>query len=363
MKTTCPHCQLQGLVETAQLSLRPSVVCPRCAQSFEVTLFDDVLDLPLAPHAQHTGDLAPVLTDLSIKPAPAFISASPQALTDGVATIEHAKVDALDEELALPHEEPLEPSISRLYSENELIELEELPGFESAPVVHKDRYSLGVRLMRISPIWIFVGGLVLISLLLLLGSLRPSEKTEETAAVGPAQNEESNRSIVRTTTAEGVKVEPAKVETANPQPVKAEPPKPEPAKAETETKQPATGVDVAASNASLKAAPAPQAASLNNVSPSPLAVEQSHAEQSNLSGYLIQFGSHPQSQAAEEQAARLRAAGVAAHVIEAVIPKRGTWYRVQAGNFNNNEEATRYANDLRSRGVVSEFIIVRPNGR
>ncbi|MGB9180370.1 MAG: SPOR domain-containing protein [Pyrinomonadaceae bacterium] len=353
MKTTCPHCQLQGLVETAQLSIKPRVVCPRCAQSFEVSLFDDVLDLPLAPRAGHTGDLAPVFPDLSIKPAPAFLSASAQE-TQTVATL--SKTDVLDEKAALPDEARFETSISRLYSENELIELEELPGFESQTVARTDKYGTGVRLMRISPVWIFVSGLALISLLLLLGSLRPAEKTDETAAVNPAVNEQSNRTIVRTTTAEGVKVEPAKVE-----PSKAEPPKPLPAKVETEIRQTPASVDANAT-ASVKAAPVPQAESLKTVQTNAVATQQAHAEQSG-NGYLLQFGSHPQSQAAEEQAARLRAAGVEARVVEALIPKRGTWYRVQAGNFANAEEATRYANGLRSRGVVGAFIVISPNGR
>lgn len=349
MKTTCPNCQLQGLVETAQLSMRPSVVCPRCAQSFEVLLFDDVLDIPLASHAGHTGDLAPVLTELSIKPAPAFISSSSAQAAAGVTTL--SNVDVLDEKIAIAEEEPSGSSISRLYSENELIELEELPGFESETVSHEDKYSLGVRLMRISPIWIFIGGIVLISLLLLLGSLRPAEKTEETASVNPAASEESNSPIVRAT-AEGVKVEPAKVE----------PPKPEPAKVETQASQPVESVDTTAT-ASVKATPMQPAESLNTVSQSSAApVQQNHVEQSG-NGYVLQFGSHPQSQAAEDQAAHLRAAGVEARVLEALIPKRGTWYRVQAGNFGTAEEAMRYANDLRSRGLIGEFIVVAPSGR
>lgn len=359
MKTTCPHCQLQGLVETAQLSMKQRVVCPRCAQSFEVSLFDDVLELPLAPRTEgHTGDLAPVLPELSIKPAPAFISASTQA-AEGVATLQHTGARVLDEEIALPDVEPAEPSISRLYSENELIELEELPGFESVTVKHANKYGLGVRLMRISPIWIFVGGLVLISLLLLLGSLKPAEKTEEVAAVSAPAQEQSTTSIVRTTTAEGVKVEPAKVEPAKAEPVKTEPPQPEPAKIQTQ--QPVQSVDATA-NASVKPALVPQAESLQTIAPKPTAAEQSHAEKPGT-GYLLQFGSHPDTRAAEDQVARLRASGVEARVVEALIPKRGTWYRVQAGNFVSSEEATRYANDLRARGVVREFIIVNPNGR
>jgi cell division septation protein DedD len=90
------------------------------------------------------------------------------------------------------------------------------------------------------------------------------------------------------------------------------------------------------------------------VAPSPTA-EQPAEKQQGL--YTLQVGSHQDMAEANEQAKKFRAAGFEPHVVSAEIPKRGTWYRVQVGDFSTRDEANSFGAMLRSKGLVESFIV------
>jgi cell division septation protein DedD len=73
--------------------------------------------------------------------------------------------------------------------------------------------------------------------------------------------------------------------------------------------------------------------------------------------FTVQIGAHKEMGEAGEQAARVRVAGFEPRVVSVEIPKRGTWYRVQVGDFSNREEASRFGTRLRAEGVAESFII------
>ena len=73
--------------------------------------------------------------------------------------------------------------------------------------------------------------------------------------------------------------------------------------------------------------------------------------------YTLQVGSHQDMAEANEQAEKFRAAGFEPHVVSAEIPKRGTWYRVQVGDFSTRDEANSFGAMLRSKGLVESFIV------
>ncbi|MEO7507964.1 MAG: SPOR domain-containing protein [Pyrinomonadaceae bacterium] len=70
----------------------------------------------------------------------------------------------------------------------------------------------------------------------------------------------------------------------------------------------------------------------------------------------IQVGSHPNPESANQQVARLQSQGIAARMVRAEIPGRGTYYRVQVGRFASQDEANRYAAQLRSKGISQIYI-------
>jgi hypothetical protein len=73
----------------------------------------------------------------------------------------------------------------------------------------------------------------------------------------------------------------------------------------------------------------------------------------------IQIGSFKDQGEAEAKASGLNAATDGAfHVIPAEIPGRGVWYRVQKVNgFASREAAFSYGNQLRTRNLISDFIV------
>jgi cell division protein FtsN len=95
-----------------------------------------------------------------------------------------------------------------------------------------------------------------------------------------------------------------------------------------------------------------------NSAPAPVPQSQS----TEAGGYTIQIGSYNVIEQANERVARLQATGFDARVVAVELPKRGTWYRVQAGRFGNREEAARYGNELKSRGAADNFIIAETQG-
>jgi cell division protein FtsN len=76
--------------------------------------------------------------------------------------------------------------------------------------------------------------------------------------------------------------------------------------------------------------------------------------------FTIQVGSHNDVGQANEQALKLRAAGFEPRVVSVDIPKRGRWYRVQSGSFNDRAEANRYGAQILSKGAAENFVIASP---
>jgi len=79
----------------------------------------------------------------------------------------------------------------------------------------------------------------------------------------------------------------------------------------------------------------------------------------NKGNLTIQVGSFKDQGEADANAARLNSAvgGGEARVVKADIPGRGVWYRVQLGGFASRDAATSYGNQLRSKNVISGFIV------
>lgn len=77
----------------------------------------------------------------------------------------------------------------------------------------------------------------------------------------------------------------------------------------------------------------------------------------NKGNMTLQVASFNDQAQANDRVARLKSAGVDARVVRADIPGKGTWYRVQIGAARTREEATNFGNQLKAKGVLSEFIV------
>lgn len=74
-------------------------------------------------------------------------------------------------------------------------------------------------------------------------------------------------------------------------------------------------------------------------------------------GWTLQVGSYADEKQARERIVKLKAVGVEARLVRAEISGRGTWHRVQVGGFGTRDEGLKYGGQLRSRGVITDFIV------
>ena len=65
--------------------------------------------------------------------------------------------------------------------------------------------------------------------------------------------------------------------------------------------------------------------------------------------YTVQLGSFQNINTAYQLEKSLNAKGYPSFVIKAVIPERGTWYRVRVGTFSNKEKAAEYAKKIQNK--------------
>ena len=101
-----------------------------------------------------------------------------------------------------------------------------------------------------------------------------------------------------------------------------------------------------------EAAEAEEAAA--TVAPAP-SVATAHAADGGK--FTIQVGSYNLAPEADDRAAALRKAGYDARVSSAVLPGKGTWYRVHSGRFGARDEALRYERQLKASGVVASTFV------
>jgi cell division septation protein DedD len=74
-------------------------------------------------------------------------------------------------------------------------------------------------------------------------------------------------------------------------------------------------------------------------------------------GYQLQVSSFRSQGEAQAFADQLRARGHKAHVVEAHVPARGTWYRVRIGPFATQHAASQYRSGFEAREHVVPFVV------
>lgn len=76
----------------------------------------------------------------------------------------------------------------------------------------------------------------------------------------------------------------------------------------------------------------------------------------NKGSLTIQIASFADQGQANDRVSSLQRSKVDARIVKADVGGK-TWYRVQIGGFKTREEASKYANQLKSQGTVQDFII------
>lgn len=382
MRITCPECQFKGLIDTAPLAFETRVACVRCGTTFDAVLVEgevrtslpaaaaeeilpvqaitpnaefqavenvaeaeDVLALPQTSEEDYqTGERMPVLEAV---------------LSDKAAGKENAQANQTEETTAAQAvvaeasaTQSLEDSLSPEGMETDADERRskfEKPFAESS--AEHDGHGMGTRLMRISPLWLLICGVTFVSVIVLSNQFaRPAEQEHRVAANYTAPgNKATNQSVTQPPAPASANTAATSVQdssqTAAPAPIELE----------HETKALAEKAETKPRN-DVPPAPAP------TVETKSVIVDAPGPESEKAGGLTVQVGSYNVIEQANERVARLQAAGFAARVATIELPKRGTWYRVQAGRFSNREEAARYGNELKAKGVADSFIITETEG-
>jgi cell division protein FtsN len=388
MKLICPNCHYQRPAD-ASADARLSASCDRCGTPLEQLLWtnfqstplqlkttapaaaptavvdqgimenqndyapsadplgEDVLEIPRPLRStQHAGEQLLVLED--VVPAPAVHDLSPW-----------------DEGLDPQMQDEVESDSGMLLSEEDddeltLVSPSGLGGdrpagmedFASARTSAPD-YEGYRAWVRIAPLLLLLGALAFFSLYYLGNRMGESgrQDTAPNAATNPATNPATQP---ETQTAAAAATSPQGIESAPPE--SAKPPESSVVGASAETQKPDQKSKVETARVeTAPAAPAP-------VDPSPVAAaapstSSSPAADHAVGNFTVQVGSYNEAAQAEERAGRLRASGIEARVVRDEIPRRGTWYRVQAGRFASQEEATRFASEIKGKGATDDFII------
>lgn len=90
------------------------------------------------------------------------------------------------------------------------------------------------------------------------------------------------------------------------------------------------------------------------VKPTPAAAPKSPS----VSGpWTLQVAAYSDEAQANARRAALQSRGMVSRVVRADLPGKGTWYRVQVGDFPTREAGMVFGRDLRAKGLVSDFLV------
>jgi cell division septation protein DedD len=320
------------------------------------TVFEEVLDIPRPLRSDEpTGDQMLVLED--VIPAAEF-SAPDESFDE--------QSESAEEEETLLRTEPgtyILPGDAAA-SAGEKSPLQTGPQVYGAAETSSFDYDNGRAWLRLAPVLLLIGVMVFFALYFLGNRMSGwGQRPQESAAL-PAQPETTSAATATAPEKTEQAIAPASSPEAPATPeassaVAAQAKEESPAPATVAVTAPAAEPSVETAKAESKPAQSEPAASS---APAPAPVAQSSTGNST-GNFTIQVGSYNNSAQADERAGRLRSSGVEARVVRAEIPRRGTWYRVQAGRFTTRDEAARFASELKARGAADSFLIAEFQGQ
>lgn len=390
MRVVCPKCELKGQVDAAPKGAKTRIACVRCATTFDAVFVDgeiqavqpqanraeasvesavsevhaesdvsvagaDFASAPEMPHADRENqfDVSPQVEASPVLADDFFTSSTSSADLMSDASVETMQ-DAPEEISPEVTPQGVEAGVHETAdtAQASLVVAQSLKSGGAGKVGHapSDAYGMGVRLMRVSPLWLLVTGLSFISFIVFCNWLIKPTGRPGGSLIAAANNHATNQSVNRVSVPASTAQSPVNSQVsqrANESGVAFI------AAEAKEAMPPAAAPSVEPAGARPAEAEAKQAtppASSNR------ADEAKEAKEAKEGKVTIQIGSYNAAAEAEARVANLKSAGFEARSVAVEIPKRGTWYRVQSGRFVSRDEAERYGKQLRDKGVVSSFI-------
>ena len=358
MRVFCPSCDRRGLIDVGSSSdLPPRAACPRCGEPFRAVLsgFESATVVseapPVAPRVFITAR-----ETASHAAAPRSLIAGPlrEPARDGEEDVlAPARVEARD----YPREDA---AGVMLYLDGGLFARE----MRGRPRAAADNYSLAVRLMNVSPLWLIMAGAGFFTLVLVFNLLLTPARLsdDDPTALASLNNQATNRATARRAgAADGDQHEGGAAEEAwrdvdearggsgggSPADADARTGRKE-SKPAPVSDAPAEVVDTSARDAGASFANASGGLPRADAGGAPVGGEPQGLR------FTIQLGSFRLAPEAEEQAETLRAAGFEARVAVEQKGKR-PWHCVQTGLFGARGDAERYLAGLRAKGFAASY--------
>jgi cell division protein FtsN/Zn ribbon nucleic-acid-binding protein len=388
MSITCPKCQFKGLIDTAPEAFETHVTCVRCGATFDAQPVEVQASLPPAvrenlPEPAFAPDSVAYTDSVAYMDEHDYASQDVLALPETHEADYREQISVPEDVLQVLHVYDAEPVAQEAVFANHDEEIADKPAFVMEEIEYQpsgarqaagalqvvgeqgfkfgqtereappepDAQNAGMRLMRISPLWLLVCGMTFISVIILSNQFaKPAEQETRVAAnFTPPSNKATNQAIPQPP-APAMNGQAVSQMTAAQAPIES--------KDETkavEEKPEVKAVDEAKPAVAVSVAPATE------IKSEPV-VAAPQPEQGKTGGFTIQIGSYNVIEEANERVARLQSGGFDVRVVSVELPKRGTWYRVQSGRFGNREEAARYGQLLKSKGATDSFIITETQG-
>lgn len=211
-------------------------------------------------------------------------------------------------------------------------------------------YAMGVSVHRVSASALVMVSACLFCVITLAGWYGLGDRGETSAIAGEKHPAAFDH---------GALWEPSEQESKTKQPAAAPAPEPEPPAAQQTVAE--AQAEHAEQGDEHPAADEPSAevevGDVQEVATPAIAPEVAAAHASDGGRFTIQVGSYNLAPEADDRAASLRGAGFDARVSSAVLPGKGTWYRVHSGRFASREEALRYERQLKGSGAVASTFV------
>lgn len=349
MQVTCPVCRLQSAYDAEPSAAESRVVCARCSSEYEIAPAENLcvtataeahVDAPAAkpflrPRAAEVTVDEAVLDDVFtvLDDDAELFSVEPQAILEDVFT--QTRTAPAPEVNAVAEGDPVSETDDPAQA-FEPVAVETAFAPKNRGAAPYDGYAAGARVMQASPLWLLVCGLAFISCIVIFNRIttQAGEEVEVASARPAVRNDATNQSAPAFMPDVVMKSEAADA----PAPAREEAAR---AAADAEEEKPAA--------VETKSAPAAERA--------PEVAPAVASEASSGGKFTVQVGAHNASEKAEAQAAQVKWAGFEARVVAAEVPRRGTWYRVQAGRFETREEAVRHGAQMRAKGAAQTAVV------
>lgn len=330
MKATCPQCSAENLIDTSAESSQLGVLCTRCAMTYETGVVEDEAFPTFLPEHEDAATFAQEGSQLQAAPA---ISDDVLAMPEAAPEVDTGGDQALVlEDVFSQVNAPAAPTpgtqlaVTEIFDGDEVGEPPPSRAVADELTINPDNYAVGVRLLRIAPVWLLLGGISFITIITFCSWMRPAGQAEALTLNPVRQNQATNLATESAAASSVVSTQPGDI-------------KP----------QVSTVGNVATKQ--MKVA--------EETKPAPAApVVEVGTAGAGGGKYTLQVASYNDASQANEQVSILRAAGFETHVALVEIAKRGTWYRVQSGRFESREEAARYVTQMHAKGAAANAIIV-----